>query len=153
MHLWDEKKNYFIPSVGSEIYVQTDIGSRSFDNGVFPSVNLLFDHSLPGRIEFEYNIGATRKRNLSGHSYELSFPWSFTREIVHDLNLFVEGFYGSTTIPRSPGVRGFRRASNHAVGAGALWTVNSRIAVWSSYAFGTKQQTPDMISVGFAVAF
>ena len=122
-HLWDEKRKYFIPAIGTEIYIQTDLGSQAFDSGTFPSVNLLFDHTLPGEIAFEYNLGTTREQNLSGQSF----------------------YFVSRAGPTRPRI--------NAVGAGALWTVNSRAAVWGSYNFGTTQHSSNMVVLGFAVAF
>jgi hypothetical protein len=154
-HLWDERRRHFIPAVGVEVYIQTDLGSRAFDSGAFPSVNLLFDHTLPGGIAFEYNLGVTREENVSGRSFHVgSFPWSFTRAIVEDFDVFVQGFYGSETLPRIQQVRiTSNRPPINAVGAGALWTLNARTAVWGSYTFGTTRHSPDIVILGFAVAF
>jgi hypothetical protein len=154
-HFWDERRKYFIPAVATEIYIQTAAGSQAFDSGTFPSVNLLFDHTLPGEIAFEYNIGTTREQSESGQTfYVLSFPWAFMREIVEDFNVFAQGFYGATALPRLQDVRaGPRRPSINAVGAGAVWTVNSRSAIWGSYSFGTTQHSSNMVALGFAIAF
>jgi hypothetical protein len=76
------------------------------------------------------------------------------REIVEDFNVFAQGFYGATALPRLQDVRaGPRRPSINAVGAGAVWTVNSRSAIWGSYSFGTTQHSSNMVALGFAIAF
>jgi hypothetical protein len=155
MHLWDNKKKCFIPAVGAEMYIQTDLGSQAFDSGINPSVNILFDHTLPGGIEFEYNLGTARDQTLFGHTYNFSFPWSFSRKLVEDFNLFVHGFHGSSTLPRFQSVQSgvLPRPSVNAVGAGVLWTVYSRVAAWGSYNFGTTEHSPNTLLLGFAVAF
>src|SRR4051794_26004845 len=57
MNLWDESDNHLIPAVGLEIYLLTEFGSPAFRSGLQPAISLLFDHTLPFDINFEWNVG------------------------------------------------------------------------------------------------
>ncbi len=77
-NFWEENTRYHIPAVGLEVYLQTIWGSPAFSGGTQPSMNLLFDQSLPLAIGFEWNVGITGVQNASGQVvYEFSFQWSF----------------------------------------------------------------------------
>jgi hypothetical protein len=170
-NFWEENTKYHIPAMGIEVYLQTTFGSPAFSAGTQPSMNLLFDQSLPLGIGFEYNLGITGVRNGLGQTrYEFNFAWSFQREVVRDFDIFVHGFYNETGLPRL--IR-FRHGLNlsslkslkslaseaaippaNVVGIGAIKTVNDRFAVFGSYNFGTTSGSPHMIALtGFAVAF
>jgi outer membrane putative beta-barrel porin/alpha-amylase len=154
--LWRNPEKRFVPSVGAEAYIQTELGSSAFDSGINPSINVLLDHNLPGGITLEYNLGLTRQHSKSSDSfYFFSFPWSVSHKAGEDLDVFVHGYYGSTTLPKLQNLRAiFRQApSINAIGGGALWTINSRVAIWGSYNVGTTQQSPTSAVAGFAVAF
>ena len=56
-NFWEENTRYHIPAFGVELYLQTTFGSPAFNGGTQPSINLLFDQSLPLGIGFEYNLG------------------------------------------------------------------------------------------------
>ena len=47
VNFWEENTRYHIPAMGVEMYIQTTFGSPAFNNGTQPSMNLLFDQSLP----------------------------------------------------------------------------------------------------------
>ena len=61
-NFWEENTRYHIPAMGIEVYLQTTFGSPAFNAGTQPSMNLLFDQSLPLGIGFEYNLGITGVR-------------------------------------------------------------------------------------------
>jgi len=80
---------------------------------------------------------------------------------VKDFDVFWQGFYNATALPR---LRRFelqeldeaRTRSPTAVvtGVGGIWTVNDRLAIYGSYNFGLTQFSPTTIAfLGFAVAF
>ena len=79
--------------MGAEIYLQTTFGSPAFNVGTQPSMNLLFDQTLPLEINFEYNFGITGTQNGLGETkYQFSYQWSFQRQVVKDFDVFVQGF-------------------------------------------------------------
>ena len=151
--------------MGAEIYLQTTFGSPVFNAGTQPSMNLLFDQTLPPAINFEYNFGIAGVQNgLGPTKYQFSCEWSFQRQLVKDFDIFVQGFYNEASLPRLiqfRDVRSFRALSAEAtipnvtvVGAGAIWTVNNRLAIFGSYNFGVTPASPRTIALlGFAVAF
>ena len=61
--LLGRKLPLLIPAMGLEVYLQTTFGSPAFNGGTQPSMNLLFDQSLPLEIGFEYNFGITGVQN------------------------------------------------------------------------------------------
>lgn len=157
-NFWEENTRYHIPAMGLEIYLQTPLfGSSAFNNGTQPSVNLLFDQTLPFEIGFEYNIGYTGVQNSEGQiAYQFSYQWSLQREVVTDLDVFFHGFYNAAALPR---LTQFQSSSQAAipnvtvVGVGSIWTVNNRLAVFGSYNFGVTPDAPISFALmGFALA-
>jgi hypothetical protein len=155
--LWEENTRYWLPAMGLEVYVQTDLGSPAFDGGTQPSLNLLFDQTLPFEINFEYNFGMTGVQNNQDQiSYQFSYQFAFQRQVVEDFDVFVQGFYNAAALPR---LLRFQSGQDLAipqvtvVGGGAIWTVNDRMAVFGSYNFGLTGASPETIGLlGFAIA-
>lgn len=159
-NFWEENTRYFLPAMGVEIYIQTTFGSPAFNNGTQPSMNLLFDQSLPFDVGFEYNFGITGTQNGLGQIvYQFSYQWSFQRELFKDFDVFVHGFYNAASLPRLLLFRGTNRQTEEipnvtVVGFGAIRTVNDRLAVFGSYNFGVTPASPKTIALfGFALAF
>ena len=162
IQLWTEKQEYFLPAAGFEAYIQTQwLGSAPFNGGTQPSFTFNFDQSLPFDIDLEYNLGATRVQDITGRNdWEFSFQWAFQRDLFNkDFAVFIHGFYNAMTLPRLPNAQvAFSTHGNkltqNAVGAGFIWTVNRRLAVYGQTSGGTTQFTPSLISLlGFAVSF
>lgn len=161
INFWLEKPEYFLPAAGFEAYLLTQwLGSAPFDGGTQPSFNMLFDQSLPFDIDLEYNLGATRMQDQAGQNdWEFGFQWALQRDFFSkDFALFVHGFYNQAALPRIP--RGTRPVNiyadlrQNAIGAGFLWTVNHRLALYGQMSGGTTRSTPQLISMlGLAVAF
>jgi hypothetical protein len=157
-NFWEENTKYHIPAMGIEVYLQTQVlGSSAFNSGTQPSINLLFDQSLPLDIGFEYNFGYTGVQNSDGQlAYQFSYQWSFQREVVKDFDVFIHGFYNAAALPR---LNPFQSASLatipnvSVVGGGGIWTVNNRIAVFGSCNMGVTPDSPRIFTLlGFAVA-
>ncbi|MBS0262140.1 MAG: transporter [Planctomycetes bacterium] len=158
VNFWEENTKYHIPAVGVEMYIQTDLGSPAFNSGTQPSLNLLFDQSLPLDLSFEYNLGISGVQNNTGQiAYQFSFQWSLQHEIVKDFDLFWHGFYNAAALPR---LLQFQNVANAGIpqvtasGVGGIWTVNNRLAIFGSLNFGLTPAAPDFFALGgFAVAF
>jgi Putative MetA-pathway of phenol degradation len=165
INFWEENLKYHIPAMGVEIYIQTPFGSPAFNAGTQPSINLLFDQSLPLGVGFEYNFGIAGVQNGLGLTkYQFNFAWSFQREVVKDFDIFVHGYYNESGLPRTIQFRHVKDLATleaqaaipavNVVGVGAIKTVNDRFAIFGSYNFGTTSGSPHTIALtGFAVAF
>lgn len=159
-HCWEENRKYFIPAVGVEVYIQTIFGSPILNNGTQPSLNLLFDQTLPWDIGFEYNLGMSGTQNQQGNiHYQFSYQWSFQKEIFEDFDVFVHGFYNAASLPRLRRLRSPALLQStsiptvNVVGVGFIWTVNNRLALFGSYNLGTNDASPSHIALlGFAIA-
>lgn len=158
VNFWEENTRYHVPAMGVEIYLQTELlGSSAFNSGTQPSINLLFDQSLPFEIGFEYNFGYTGAQNSLGEiAYQFSYQWSFQREVVKDFDVFIHGFYNAAALPRLGQFQTGTRAEIPKVtvmGFGGIWTVSDRLSVFGSYNFGLSPDAPTTIALmGLAVA-
>lgn len=168
VHLWGEQQDIFLPAVGVEAYIQTQwLGNTNTNSGTQPSISFNFDQSLPWEIDFEYNLGCVRtQQHLDGetvNAWELGVQWSLQRDFFDkDIALFIHGYWNTPSLPRVP-VNGIQSSTTltdgsnynqNVVGAGFIWTLNSRVAVWGQSSAGTNSSSPSLLSnVGFAVAF
>ena len=161
INFWEENTKYWIPAMGVEIYIQTTFGSPAFNSGTQPSTALLFDHTLPLGFSFEQNFGLTGNQGpLKLNIYQFSYQWSLQHQVVKDFDVFWQGFYNAAALPR---LRRFdlvemiktqtRNPIAVVTGAGGIWTVNDRLAIYGSYNVGLTQFSPTTLAfLGFAVA-
>lgn len=161
IHLVEEHQEFYLPAVGLEVYLQTQLlGSSAFNSGTLPGFTFNMDQSLPWDIDFEYNLGANEvQETIGGNTWQFSFQWAFQRDLLNkDIAVFIHGFYNAMTLPRLPTTTTPYLSSvnpvQNAVGAGLIWTPNNRISFWGQASGGTTQYTQSIItSLGFAVAF
>lgn len=161
MNFWEENPRYLVPAMGVEIYIQTTFGSDAFNGGTQPSVALLFDHTLPLDINFEYNFAMVGFEDAAGNTdYAFGFNWAFQRELIEDVEVFAHGFYNAPNLPKLPALHNNERilledpADVVYVGAGAIWSVSNRLSIFGSYNAGLTRVASTPISyLGFAVAF
>jgi hypothetical protein len=154
-HLWDESKKNWLPAAGAEIYIETNLGSPAFNQGTQPSLNLLFDHSLPAGFQLEWNAGIAGNQTPTGTIfYNLALQWALQHPLFFkDFNVFTHGFLNNAALPRfgQPVTR--TAADVLVVGAGAVYTLNDRTAVFGSYNFGLTQDSPEYLALlGLAYA-
>jgi len=156
--LWGENRDWCLPAVGLEVYILTELGSPVFREGTQPSLTLLLDQTLPWQIDFNYNLGLNGVENQFDQSaFQFSFSWAFQRDVTESLSLFVQGYYNDPVLPQpslsQPSPPTALIPGANVVGAGGVWTVNRRLALWASYNFGTTTSSPDTIALaGFAIA-
>lgn len=163
MNLWEESSNHLIPAAGLEVYLQTEFGSPAFRGGTQPGIILLFDHTLPGEINFEWNVGLNGAEaqlleggDLNGpintvqgpeaNEYEWSLQWALQRRFFDKLDVFAQGYLNSSAIPSlGDGVM---------VGAGGIYTLSKRTALFGSYNAGLTRDSPTtFFQLGLATAF
>mgnify|MGYP006284698569 CR=1 FL=1 len=180
VHLWNEVEDWYLPAAGLEVLVQTDLlGSSAFNSGVEPSFSINFDQSLFWDLELEYNIGAARfedSQDTSKRVWQPTFAWALQRDVVEDFAVFINGYYNAANLPRvgrtsDKQVRVCPVAnrpcrveefvyqtttlggnqSQHAIGAGAIWTLSDKTSLFVNLATGVNNFTPSIISFcGFA---
>jgi subtilase-type serine protease len=179
IHFWNEFEDYYLPAAGLEIMLQTSLlGSPAFDSGTEPSFSLNFDQTLPWGLAFEYNIGAARFEDpddISQSVWDVTFAWAIQKDVVEDLAVFLNGYYNAANLPRIGRLSDTsvvvcprpvpcqveelvrRRAtangneSQHAIGAGGIWTLNDHVALFVNLAAGVTPPTPSFTSfVGLA---
>lgn len=144
-HLFDESEESFIPAMGIEVALETDLASPVFQNGLQTAVSLNFDQTLPYDIALEYNIGFfTQKSNTSSKTESrFTFSWALQREVVQDITVFVHGYTNTVT-----------SATSSAIGGGMQWTPAQRFTIFSNVNAGLTDSTPDISTLtGFALAF
>ena len=98
---------------------------------------------------------------LGENVYQFSYQWSLQHQVVQDFDVFWQGFYNATALPRlrrftQPQLRPHPAVNPTPVvtGVGAIWTLNDNLALFGSYNFGLNRFAPATIALlGFAVAF
>ena len=151
VHLWDENRNYFVPSAALECYIQTTLGSPAFSSGTQPSLALNFDQGLPGGFTFEYSVGISGNQSIQGTTYyQAAFQWSVQHNVVGDFDAYIHGYFNNTDLPRD-------NITEHAeatvVGFGGIWTATNRFAIFGSYNFGLNPASHTNVALlGFAYA-
>ena len=153
-----------IPAAGLEVYLQTEFGSPALRSGLQPSMSLLFDHTLPFGINFEWNVGvngAQKPLHLEARPPQRTDqplprarsrrPWNSTLSghssagSSSKLDIFIHGFINGSAIPNL--------ADGVEIGGGAIYTVNERISVFGSYNAGvTIDAATTFFLLGFAYA-
>jgi hypothetical protein len=138
MNLWDlSDEVLFLPSVGVEGYVLTEFGSSAFNAGVQPSLSLLFDHTLPGEINVEWNIGLSAGQEDPGpgdYRPDWNFQWAVQRRFFDRLDLFTHGLISQAGLPRV--------GDGIVVGGGAIWSINPKWTLFGSYNAGVDPEAP-----------
>jgi hypothetical protein len=108
--------------MGVEMYIQSDFGTPAFNNGVQPSLSLLFDQSLPLNISIEYIFGINGAQNSTGQiAYQFSNQWSLQRQIVPDFDVFFSRLLrrgGPSTTGRISDANKFHHSQCH---RGGIW--------------------------------
>lgn len=176
IHFWDEWEDYYLPAAALEVTLETDLlGSPAFNVGTDPSFSLNFDQGLPWDLDIEYNLGAARFQNpqdLNHKVWDVTFAWAIQKEVMQDVAVFLNGYYNAANLPRirktsyisnpcplsagcSAGdtakLYGIGREAEHAIGVGALWTLNDKVSLFTNLAAGVTSSTPGFIGyMGFA---
>ena len=154
-HLWDENRKRRLPAAGIEVYVETTLGSPAFSQGTQPSINLLFDQTLPGDFKFEWNLGIAGNLTIQNAIYyTVAFQWSLQHTLFSDdFVVFTHGFLNNAALPRFAQATIPGNADVVVAGVGAMYTLTDRVAVFGSYNFGLTADSPDNLALmGFAVA-
>jgi hypothetical protein len=162
-NLWGESENHLIPATGLEVYIVTEWGSPALRSGMQAAMSLLFDHTLPLGINFEWNVGFNGAQKplfvkdnspngpyntyhgVETNAWEWNLQWALQRRFFKKLDVFTHGFLNTSAIPSlGDGV---------VVGGGAVWLPTERLALFTSLNGGlNKDAPPTFFLLGFAYA-
>jgi hypothetical protein len=148
VNFWRENRKYFIPATGFEAAILTPSGTPGLNQGYQPIANLLFDWTLPADWMLELNVGFAgdpSPNNEFSTELETVVQWSFQHEVFEDFDVFFQGYFNGTAVPRfGDGV---------VLGGGFIWAVNRRLALYGSYNAGVSDEAPTTtLILGGAVA-
>lgn len=166
VHLWDGRKEWFIPAASLEVALQTEWGSRAFSGGTLPLLSMNFDLPLFEKTNLEWTIGygavEEEVRVVTGATHirnqlvpivvteefifdQFSVQWAVEQDLTDRLQVFVHGYYfESVPLVQGPAL---------GVGAGAFYQFTKRLMGFGSCNAGlTEAVSPLSAQIGFAYA-
>ncbi len=169
VHLWDQRKEWFIPAVSLEAYVLTTWGSPQLQGGWQPSLNLNFDLPIAKKLNLEWTLGYSGvqeainiqtqerfvpsfnilipgiHRQFSPNFNQFKAQWAIEYEVTDRLEVFFHGFHNGAIL--------LNLGSGEMVGAGMFWKFNPRLTFFGSANTGLTPNLPSFAAqAGFAVA-
>ena len=157
IHLAAYEYGAFNATIGVEATVQTGkwLASKAFESDDQYTLNLLVDHTLPGDLSFEWNIGVTRHSRLGNDLYLPTIQWAFQRNVYDDIALYINGYHGHTPTGdiTDAGYNTAHWPQQQLIGLGAQWIVNEQLAFFTGYNWGFTKFTPEYTTnLGFAIS-
>lgn len=136
IHFWEENRDWFLPAVGFEAFIQTPWGSPAFDAGTQPGLMMLFRNTLFWGLIAEYNVGVATDSTVNGSGFTPIdiVQWAITKPITEDFQLFVHGFQNESALPRL--------SAQTVVGGGFVWFPSDRLSVYGNWGAGTDTSGP-----------
>jgi len=134
IHFWEENRDYFLPAVGFEAFIQTVWGSPAFNAGTQPGLMMLFRNTLFWGLTAEYNVGLAADSTQAGYVPINVAQWAISKEITDDFQVFVHGFQNESALPRL--------SAQTVVGGGFVWFPSDRLSVFGNWGAGTDRSGP-----------
>ena len=155
IHLQEEIKEWFIPALGLEAFIQTDFGSKELSNGVQPGLSLLANHSIGEKWNLNWNVGLVGGWAGDEYiTYTTTYQVSLSREITDNLSFFVHGYVNDAALPQYVSPISGGNPNAMVLGGGFLWTPLDRVALWGQAGAGVNNPAPDtLFYLGTAFAF
>lgn len=155
IHLQEEIKEWFIPALGLEVFIQTDFGSPELSQGIQPGISLLAMHTFGEKWTLNWNAGLIGNSNSIGANiYTTAYSMSLSRQITEKLDFFVQGYVNDGSLPRFVTPLSGGTPNAMVVGAGMTWAPFERVAFWGSANGGLNHNAPDTVFIlGTAFAF
>ncbi|MCY2966865.1 MAG: transporter [Planctomycetota bacterium] len=169
IHLWNDRREWLIPAVSLEAYVQTDWGSSQFDGGIQPSVNLNFDLPITKKTNLEWSMGFTGSQQainintksvfIPRYNYlvpgihrqidlafeEFGLQWAIEHQVTERFQVFLHGFHNRAAFPG--------QGQGEMVGTGLFWRISPRLMGFGSVNTGLTDNVPPLSTqIGFAMA-
>lgn len=155
VHLQEEIKEWFIPALGLEAYIQTNFGSKELSNGIQPGLSLLAYHSIGEKWSLNWNVGLVG--GWAGNefiTYTTTYQASLSRVITDNLSFYVHGYVNDAALPQYVTPISGGNPNAMVLGGGFLWTPLERVALWGEAGAGVNHPAPDtLVYVGTAFAF
>lgn len=155
IHLQEEIKEWFIPALGLQAYIQTNFGSKELSNGIHPGMSLLANHSIGEKWNLNWNVGIVG--GWAGDeftTYTTTYQMSLSREITDNLSFFVHGYVNDAALPQYVTPVSGGNPNAMVMGGGFLWTPLDRVAFWGQAGGGLNHPAPDtLFYLGSAFAF
>lgn len=159
VHLWDDRMEYLRPAVALEVYLQTTWGSRVFNAGTEPSINLNLDFPFTENTNIEMSFGYSavldpldvvapgsgtpQRTNVDVN--EFSYQWAWEQQLTEEFQFFIHGFYNGPILMQS--------GSGVMVGAGYFYQLSDRWMIFNSYNAGLSDGVPPFLTqFGVSVA-
>ena len=146
---WRANRSTSRPGLGLEAHVQLPVGSSAFNGQrAQTSVQLNFEHLLPGSFSFVWNAGFGTPVDVDDESFgQGSLDWALVYGASEDMALTVSGKVEYPVTSESEEAMVLN-------GFGLTWTLSERLAFTSLFAFGATSESPDFHSeVGFTLSF
>ena len=134
VHFWEENRDWFLPAVGFEAFIQTPWGSPAFNAGTQTGMSMLFRNTLFWGLVAEYNVGIAADSTQDGYVPIDVVQWAITKSITDDFDLFVHGFQNQSALPRL--------SAQTVVGGGFIWYPSDRVSVYGNWGAGTDKSGP-----------
>jgi hypothetical protein len=134
IHFWEENRDWFLPAVGFEAFIQTPWGSPAFNAGTQPGLMMLFRNTLFWGLTAEYNVGLAADSTQAGYVPINVAQWAISKEITDDFQVFVHGFQNESALPRV--------SAQTVVGGGFVWFPSDRLSVFGNWGAGTDKSGP-----------
>jgi hypothetical protein len=169
VHLWNSRKQWLLPAASLEVYVTTAWGSRPFNSGWQPSINMNFDFPITKKLNLEWTVGYSGVRQginvntgevfvprfgflVPGihRAFNLNFDqfsasWAFEYEVSERLAFFFHGAHN--------GAIALNLGGGDIIGQGVFWKFNRRLIGFGSINEGLTPNLPPVAAqVGFAYA-
>ncbi len=145
IHLWDEQMDRMIPAASLEVYIQTNLGSKSLLSGVQPSLNLNLDFPLTEKTNVQMTFGYTGVQQVETVN-QFSYQWAMGYQLTSLLQVFIQGYYYAPI--------GSEVGASKAMGGGYFYQLSTRTMLFNSYnAAIDGTSAPFSTQLGFAYAF
>jgi len=169
VHLWDDRMERYQPAASLEVTLQSTWGSRAFNGGTQPGLNLNLDFPFSEKTNLEMTFGYTgvqdavnvvtgerfiprfgfklpviHKANLNINQF--SYQWAVEQQVTDRFQVFVHGYFNGPVYLQS--------GSGVLVGAGYFFQMSQRWMLFNSYNAGCNKTVPPFVTqLGVAVAY
>jgi hypothetical protein len=169
VHLWNARKQGWLPAASLEVYLTTTWGSPQFSTGWQPSINMNFDRPLTKKLNLEWTVGYSGvqqavnlrtgeiftprfgflvpglHRAIDLNRDQFSVSWAFEYEVSDRLQFFFHGAHN--------GAIALNLGEGDIIGQGMFWKFSRRLVGFASIDQALTPNLPPVAGqLGFAYA-